>query len=75
MEQPLKIPTKSLPKGWKQKGAEQFEISESMVEKIVWGVNKNAEVFAYMLELAEVEKQRVEKEEELFKNRLAALTK
>ena len=75
MDQTLKIPTQTLPKGWKQKGAEQFGISESMVEKVVWGVKKNAEVFDYMLGLAEQEKNRLAEEKKLFENRLASLTK
>jgi hypothetical protein len=75
MKNPLKIPTHTLPEGWRQKGADRFSISPSMVEKIVYGMKINDEVFDFMLELAETEKQRRDKEVADRKNRISALSK
>jgi hypothetical protein len=71
----LKIPTKSLPEDWKQLGAEQFNVSTSMIEKIVYGIVVNPEIFKYMLELAEEEQKRLKAETKELETRIAALAK
>lgn len=71
----LTIPTSSLPKGWRDTGAEEFGVSVSTIEKVVYGKINNEEIFAFMLELAEEEKKlRLKKAKEI-SDRLAALTK
>jgi len=71
MSDKIKIPTNTLPKGWRQLGADHFGISQSMIEKVVYGINVNNDVFEYMLELGENERLRKEKQQK----RINALTK
>lgn len=59
------VPTEFLPKEWRAKGAEKFNKSKSLVEKVVYGFSKNDEILAYMTELAEEGKR--EKDELLKK--------
>jgi hypothetical protein len=71
----LTIPTDTLPKGWRQTGAEKFNVSVSTIEKVVFGMRKNAEIFNYMVDLAEEETKRRDAESQQLAIRLAALTK
>lgn len=75
MADKLNIPTHTLPDRWRELGAEKFQISPSMVEKIVYGTKINLKVFDFMLQMAESEKARKEQEFQQRKKRLAALTK
>lgn len=74
-EEVLKIPTNTLPKDWQSLGAEKFKLSAHTVSAIVNGKRRNDEVFTYMLELAETEKQKRDQEAKKLKARLANLSK
>jgi hypothetical protein len=50
------IPTKSLPKEWRDLGAKKFSCSKSSIEKVVYGITTNIEILGYMVELAEEKK-------------------
>jgi hypothetical protein len=70
----LKIPTHTLPEGWRELGAAELGVSPSMIEKVVYGLKENKEVFKYMLQLAEQEKIRRDAEDNELKLRLIALS-
>jgi hypothetical protein len=69
----LKIPAKTLPKDWREQGAKKFECSEATIEKIVYGQREDAQIFAYMLELAENETARKAEIKAELANRVKAL--
>jgi len=56
-EQQLTIPTEFLPADYRTIVAEKFNIKPDTVGKIASGKRKNAEVFDYMLSMAEDGKQ------------------
>jgi hypothetical protein len=47
----------NLPRGWRQMGAEKFSCSKSKIEKVVYGLTTDLEIFAYILTLAEENKK------------------
>lgn len=65
----------NLPKDWREQGAKKFTCSVSKIEKVVYGLNNDIDVFAYMTVLAEEEKQRVELLQKEIDKRLNVLAK
>lgn len=72
----LKIPTQYLPEDWKKIGAETFGLSESMIEKHVYGTVKkpNTSVLAFFVEMAEKGKKEQKELEDQLKGRIKDLS-
>ena len=68
-----KVLIENLPKDWRELGAEKFSCSVSLIEKVVYGITKNIDLFDYMLSLAEAEKERITAKELEIESRLSKL--